>query len=676
MAILGFVPWLLEPFHAFKAIVLRAIGLPLLAWYVAEAFTGRVARPGLLTLAVVGWIAVSALATVFSVSPRLSFLGELTQREGLVTTLALAGLYFASTQAHRNEAHVRTTLTVLLGAGVLAAAYAQLQLAGLDPIPWQGVHTYATEGGIALRPAGPLGNPTLLGALLAAVLPVALVRLATPGSDAARLVPAAVLLAASLVMTLSRGAWLAAAMAVIASVTAAWFAGAARRRIAWTAALSVAPAILFGAARASGPIVARLSEGVDESSLGARALIAHGAWQLWSERPWLGVGPDAFGLAFPRVQDSAFWRAEWIGQPVHAHSVPLQVLATLGMVGMLAGALWLLAAIADWVRAWNAAREGRLTLAAIAGVLAALCMAGATNVVGLAGATVFAVLTALPGAVAGRLEPARAPVAGLRAWAPWAVAAAVCVAQLVSGAREVTALTLARQTRDGPARAQATPSEWRALSTVRARAAWRAANTRPDEEVLWRIACDAALAEAEALDPAEAAPSVALAERAALRAVTLVPERASGHERLANALAARALATGSANTADSADLSYDRANRLAPVDGWLLVSWIRFHLARRAGARAHELAQRLTALYPEAAVGHTLSGAALLLLGRRTEAREELLLARGARWEEDAGAQREAVERLIAGLETKRVKKGAAGGARRQPIRRRGARRP
>ena len=49
----------------------------------------------------------------------------------------------------------------------------------------------------------------------------------------------------------------------------------------------------------------------------------------------------------------------------------------------------------------------------------------------------------------------------------------------------------------------------------------------------------------------------------------------------------------------------------------------------------------------EAAVGHTLSGAALLLLHRPAEARAELLRARASRWEEDAGQQRAAVERLI-----------------------------
>jgi predicted Zn-dependent protease len=125
------------------------------------------------------------------------------------------------------------------------------------------------------------------------------------------------------------------------------------------------------------------------------------------------------------------------------------------------------------------------------------------------------------------------------------------------------------------------------------------------------------------------------------------PGRAQNFASLGDALAARALRTGRKATADSADVAYALASGLAPVDGWLLVARARFQLARRDGVRALEIAQRITGLYPEAAVGHTLCGAALLLLHRPDEARAELLRARAAHWEEDAGQQRAAVERLI-----------------------------
>ena len=633
---------------------LRAIGLSLLVWVGAEAWAGRVPRPGAQTLAVMAWAGVAGLSTLFALSPRLSFMGELDQREGLLTVLALAGLHVAAGHSHRDERDVRKTLRVVALCGIAAAVYAQLQLAGLDPIHWGGVHTYAVNGAIALRPAGPLGNPILLGVVLAVALSIVLARLAEGASDAAWLVPAAALLSASLVMTLSRGAWLAAALGVIVALGFALKSGARPRRVAWTLAASLSPALVFGVARAYGPLVSRLSEGIESHSSSARAIIARGALQLWSERPWLGVGPDAFGLAYPRVQEVALWRDEWIGLPVHAHSAPLQVLATMGVLGVLVGGWWLAAAAWSLRRAWRDLPAVRPALAALAGVFAALLGAGSLNAVGPAGAALFAVCTALTGSLYERSALAVRPVRAVHPVVPALAAAIMCWLELSSGVRELGALTLARPARDAVRPVSATPSEWRAITEAHARAMQRALSVWPHDDVLWRLACQASLAEAAvALDSPDAAGIASAehtAETAARRAVELEPARAQSFASLGDALAARALRTGQQAVADSATAAYARATALAPADGWLLVESARFQLARRDGVRALEIAQRITGLYPEAAVGHTLAGAALILLDRTGEARAQLLTAREARWEEDAGQQRAAVERLLASV--------------------------
>jgi predicted Zn-dependent protease len=184
----------------------------------------------------------------------------------------------------------------------------------------------------------------------------------------------------------------------------------------------------------------------------------------------------------------------------------------------------------------------------------------------------------------------------------------------------------------------------------------RAVSVWPYDDALWRLSCEASLAEAEAEAVGAAGDGRATragsgaesgAERDAWHAVALEPGRAQSFACLGDALAARALRTGQKSTADSADAAYSLATGLAPADGWLLVAHARFQLARRDGVRALEIGQRITGLYPEAAVGHTLSGAALILLHRPEAARAELLRARAARWEEDAGPQRAAVERLL-----------------------------
>src|SRR5262249_42329142 len=139
--------------------------------------------------------------------------------------------------------------------------------------------------------------------------------------------------AASALATLSRGAWLAAAAGVAAAVLLARRSGPRRHAIPWTLAAFLPAAV--AALRMHAPLAARVGEGLATGSAATRLSIARSAVRLAIHPPWLGVGPDGFGLAFPRVQEPALWRAEWIGIPVHAHSVPLQVLATLGIAGIV-----------------------------------------------------------------------------------------------------------------------------------------------------------------------------------------------------------------------------------------------------------------------------------------------------------------------------------------------------
>ncbi len=353
------------------------------------------------------------------------------------------------------------------------------------------------------------------------------------------------------------------------------------------------------------------------------------------------MGPDAFALAYPRVQEAALWRDEWIGHPLHAHSVPLQSLATLGIAGTLTGLGWIAAAAYGLRRAWLEAPAARPQIAALVGTFTALLVAGSVNVVGPAGAALFAVCTALAGVLApSPAAPAR-PLRPLHPALPAVAAVLVCLFAIATGVRELRALTLGRE-----------------LASARAAAMQRAVSLWPRDDLLWRLACQASLAEGDAaLATADTGRGVAagtLAETAARRAVSLEPARAEGFLCLGDALAARALRTRQPAVAESAAAAYARATSLAPADGWLLVASARFQLARRDGVRALEIARRLTALYPEAAVGHALSGAALLLLDRPDEARAELARALAARWEEDAGEQHGAAERLLESLDAAR----------------------
>ncbi|MGH7729706.1 MAG: hypothetical protein ACRENJ_00465, partial [Candidatus Eiseniibacteriota bacterium] len=94
-AALLFMPGLLEQFETPKIEMVRVCGLGALAHGLIAGRAGRPAHWSGLDRAVVAWLGIELLATLLSVAPRVSLVGETRQREGLLTSLALAGLYFA-----------------------------------------------------------------------------------------------------------------------------------------------------------------------------------------------------------------------------------------------------------------------------------------------------------------------------------------------------------------------------------------------------------------------------------------------------------------------------------------------------------------------------------------------------------------------------------------------------
>ncbi len=398
---LAFLPGALDPFMPLKAALLRLLGLPLLAWALLEWDADRRSPQGAgpaqpLDFAVLAWVLASVISALRSTAPHLSLLGEISQREGVLTTLSLAGLYAGSRRTHAQAAAREGTLTWWLGACAMAACYALAQLAGRDPLAWEQVARYPAGGIVFLRPGASVGNANLLGVVMAAALSAAVARAARPKVSLVWLGPAIGLIAVILVATLSRGAWLAGAAGVIVAVVMASAADTtSRMRAVRAAALALVPALLWAAFVARAGVLARAIEhtSAGATSLPARVDLARVALQIAREHLLTGGGPDTFGLLFAqaaRATGLASGMRETLGTPLHAHAVPLQVLATLGIAGVVTGSAWLVCL----ARAWGSTGD-RVARATLAPPLLALTVAGALNVTGLAGAAAFTVLGAM-----------------------------------------------------------------------------------------------------------------------------------------------------------------------------------------------------------------------------------------------------------------------------------------
>src|SRR5262249_54247796 len=197
-------------------------------------------------------------------------------------------------------------------------------------------------------------------------------------------------------------------------------------------------------------------------------------------------------------------------------------------------------------------------------------------------------------------------------------------------------------------------------------AARSATRRAPHEDELWRLESDAALALARSgtgvdrsrrilADPIGQARDAETAARAALR---VEPLRANNYERLGNALAAEARAARAAGPGargepltNAATAAFAEAERRAPSDALVLTDEVSAELALGRPERALVPARKIVGLYPEAATGHALEGAAWLALGRVPEARAALERARAARWEPDDSTRRAVVERLLQATE-------------------------
>lgn len=322
--------------YALPKLLLLAAGVCLAAWGAAlSPAAGRspLDRP-LLACA-----AALALSAACSVDAAVSLLGQHNSYAyGLFASILLLSLAWFS--ARLLPGREEWILQAVLAAYGLAGAYGLLQSAGLRPPvglpdPWNNARAFSS-----------LGSPVSLGQALALILPLSLHWALEKKTAWAW----TVLLAAAggLYASISRGSWLAAVLACsLYLVLRHGLAPLKRPR-------NAAAAAVLGLLLAWG-FSQRLQQRPFSAGDGGRAHIWRTAWTLFTEKPVLGWGTDAFALASrPRKTVEFARQSNAVEVPGHAHNDLLQALATTGLIG-LAAYLWLLATVA--LRAAGAARD-------------------------------------------------------------------------------------------------------------------------------------------------------------------------------------------------------------------------------------------------------------------------------------------------------------------------------
>lgn len=283
------------------------------------------------TVAISGW---TALSWFWSSEPSTS-LDEALR----------APLYVAAAVAFVALAAAGGSLGLLLGVAAATTALAAYSL----------VDRLLTGSTPALL-AGPLGYANALGALcgvglvVVGTLGVAVRR--KPGS-AAVAAASAIVLVVALALTGSRGSWLA----VVAGIVVVAAARGGRRSVTGAlAAVAVLEAVLLTLTAFGTP-----------SQLQARGDYWHVAWHVAGQHPLAGMGAGTFDLAWAAYGDLGRW-----GGVADAHSLYLETLAELGVVGLVLLGGFLAPAAAAALRSSLSATE----TAALGGAVAFLVHAG------------------------------------------------------------------------------------------------------------------------------------------------------------------------------------------------------------------------------------------------------------------------------------------------------------
>ena len=377
---LVFDPAGLETFTVPKAILARSLASLSVAVLVALIVTGsrHELEPSALHIAVLGFLGVYVLATVFALDRSLALWGAHDRQLGLITVASLVVLYFSSARFVRSGRDRVVVGAAVATAAAVVAGYSFVQWAGADPLPW------ATDSSI--RTFSTVGNPTILGHYLitvtAAVLGVALLgpiagrrRLALLALASIPLLGAVTSGSRAIVLGLLTGglvllilAWVQLSTNRSRAVLGAGYVVvfAAMAAVVLLSPLSGRLAALAPSADApSGSVVS-----TRDPSVAGRIALYEVAVRAVSERPLLGIGPDNYAARFPKLRsESAASALQTTVPETSAHSWVLKIATDAGLLGLIA--LLVVCGVAAWkVLRAGSFWEGKVALVTLASFLA------------------------------------------------------------------------------------------------------------------------------------------------------------------------------------------------------------------------------------------------------------------------------------------------------------------
>jgi tetratricopeptide (TPR) repeat protein/O-antigen ligase len=250
--------------------------------------------------------------------------------EELIKLCAYVGIYFVVINNVRTEKQFARITYSLLLAGLIAVLYGFVQYLGLDPFIWKGAFN--------TRIFSTFGNPNFYGAYLVLITPLILTIFLRNRKYI--FLVFFILVALSIVLTSSKGAWLAFGIEVVLfSVMAVLFLSHAQKKKVKLFLIILSTLIIVTSA--TGVIV--LSQRRPDSVV-FRLLTWRSTYRMIKLNPVLGNGLNSFRVIYPLYRDKMIFRIEGKHQTEtqHPENEYIEIASDEGIMG-LGIFLWMLA---------------------------------------------------------------------------------------------------------------------------------------------------------------------------------------------------------------------------------------------------------------------------------------------------------------------------------------------
>ncbi len=318
-----------------------------------------------LDVPVAALLAVAALAAVFSVERR-------TSAWAMLLLANYAVVFRLVVQTVRTRSGLRNLTGAISGVAVFLAVFGLFKKMGANPFPWW-TYTDSTLYYEYLESASTYGNPNHFSGYLAMAIPLmaGLLLAGAKGIKRLFLVYFLLVMVLALVLSLSRGGWLAAAFGLAFMASNLLFDPCFERRKLLIAGIGGAVFVSL-AVLGSTPVVVDLTSmaaGMADDSLVSRLITWKHVLQIIRDYPLLGTGPGTFGDVFTQYQPPGI--AVRIG---YAHNDYLQFVSETGLA-MVPVMAWMLFALCKtgFEKLKNPSRLVRgTTLGALSGIAAVL----------------------------------------------------------------------------------------------------------------------------------------------------------------------------------------------------------------------------------------------------------------------------------------------------------------